>query len=72
MRQSDWAAYLNWVVDAFKLNAAVAQDDTQIHTQICYYEFNDIMDSIVALDTDVITIETSRSDMELLETFKEF
>jgi 5-methyltetrahydropteroyltriglutamate--homocysteine methyltransferase len=72
LRQSDWAAYLNWAVDAFKLNAAVAQDDTQIHTHMCYCEFNDIMDSIAALDADVITIETSRSDMDLLEAFKEF
>ena len=72
LRQSDWAAYLEWAVDAFRLNAAVAQDDTQIHTHMCYCEFNDIMDSIAALDADVITIETSRSDMELLESFEEF
>ncbi|HFK7185943.1 5-methyltetrahydropteroyltriglutamate--homocysteine S-methyltransferase [Serratia odorifera] len=72
LRQSDWAAYLDWAVDAFKLNAAVASDDTQIHTHMCYCEFNDIMDSIAALDADVITIETSRSDMDLLEAFKEF
>ncbi|KGT87734.1 5-methyltetrahydropteroyltriglutamate--homocysteine methyltransferase, partial [Erwinia typographi] len=72
LRQSDWAAYLKWAVDAFRLNAAVAQDDTQIHTHMCYCEFNDIMDSIAALDADVITIETSRSDMELLESFEEF
>ncbi|MDR7345591.1 5-methyltetrahydropteroyltriglutamate--homocysteine methyltransferase [Pantoea alhagi] len=72
LRKSDWAAYLTWAVDAFRLNAAVAQDDTQIHTHMCYCEFNDIMDSIAALDADVITIETSRSDMELLESFEEF
>ena len=72
LRRSDWATYLNWAVDAFKLNAAVASDDTQIHTHMCYCEFNDIMDSIAALDADVITIETSRSDMDLLEAFKEF
>ncbi|WP_428944439.1 5-methyltetrahydropteroyltriglutamate--homocysteine S-methyltransferase [Pantoea sp. FN060301] len=72
LRQSDWAAYLEWAVEAFRLNAAVAQDDTQIHTHMCYCEFNDIMDSIAALDADVITIETSRSDMELLESFEEF
>ncbi|MFU9137503.1 5-methyltetrahydropteroyltriglutamate--homocysteine S-methyltransferase [Erwinia tasmaniensis] len=72
LRQSDWAAYLAWAVDAFRLNAAVAKDDTQIHTHMCYCEFNDIMDSIAALDADVITIETSRSDMELLESFEEF
>ncbi|MEG3128881.1 5-methyltetrahydropteroyltriglutamate--homocysteine S-methyltransferase [Pantoea cypripedii] len=72
LHQSDWAAYLTWAVDAFRLNAAVAQDDTQIHTHMCYCEFNDIMDSIAALDADVITIETSRSDMDLLDAFKEF
>lgn len=72
LHQSDWAAYLAWAVDAFRLNAAVARDDTQIHTHMCYCEFNDIMDSIAALDADVITIETSRSDMELLESFEEF
>ena len=72
LHKSDWAAYLAWAVEAFRLNAAVAQDDTQIHTHMCYCEFNDIMDSIAALDADVITIETSRSDMELLESFEEF
>lgn len=72
LKNSAWQDYLTWAVEAFRLNAAVAQDDTQIHTHMCYCEFNDIMDSIAALDADVITIETSRSDMELLETFKEF
>ncbi|WJV66970.1 5-methyltetrahydropteroyltriglutamate--homocysteine S-methyltransferase [Pectobacteriaceae bacterium CE70] len=72
LHRSDWKAYLEWAVEAFRLNAAVAKDDTQIHTHMCYCEFNDIMDSIAALDADVITIETSRSDMELLESFEEF
>ena len=72
LRQSDWQAYLNWGVEAFRLNAAVVRDDTQIHTHMCYCEFNDIMPSIAALDADVITIETSRSDMELLESFEAF
>ncbi|MDG0803375.1 5-methyltetrahydropteroyltriglutamate--homocysteine S-methyltransferase [Pectobacterium polaris] len=72
LHRSDWDVYLAWAVDAFRLNAAVAKDDTQIHTHMCYCEFNDIMDSIAALDADVITIETSRSDMELLESFEEF
>lgn len=72
LRRSDWQAYLAWGVEAFRLNAAVVRDDTQIHTHMCYCEFNDIMDSIAALDADVITIETSRSDMELLESFEEF
>lgn len=72
LHRSDWQAYLAWGVEAFRLNAAVVRDDTQIHTHMCYCEFNDIMDSIAALDADVITIETSRSDMELLESFEEF
>ncbi|OQV39418.1 5-methyltetrahydropteroyltriglutamate--homocysteine S-methyltransferase [Pantoea vagans] len=72
LHQSEWAAYLNWAVEAFRLNAAVARDETQIHTHMCYCEFNDIMDAIAALDADVITIETSRSDMDLLEAFENF
>ena len=72
LHRSDWAAYLKWAVDAFRLNAAVAKDETQIHTHMCYCEFNDIMDAIAALDADVITIETSRSDMDLLDAFKAF
>jgi len=72
LHQSEWATYLNWAVEAFRLNAAVARDETQIHTHMCYCEFNDIMDAIAALDADVITIETSRSDMDLLEAFEDF
>ncbi|MEY0302862.1 5-methyltetrahydropteroyltriglutamate--homocysteine S-methyltransferase [Providencia manganoxydans] len=72
LRKDEWAEYLNWAVDAFKLSAAIAEDDTQIHTHMCYCEFNDIMDSIAALDADVITIETSRSDMDLLDAFEDF
>ncbi|ECG8592104.1 5-methyltetrahydropteroyltriglutamate--homocysteine S-methyltransferase [Salmonella enterica subsp. salamae] len=72
LRRSDWDAYLKWGVEAFRINAAVAKDDTQIHTHMCYCEFNDIMDAIAALDADVITIETSRSDMELLASFEAF
>ncbi len=72
LHQSEWADYLAWAVEAFRLNAAVASDATQIHTHMCYCEFNDIMNSIAALDADVITIETSRSDMELLESFEQF
>ncbi|SFO38355.1 methionine synthase (B12-independent) [Candidatus Pantoea varia] len=72
LHQSEWAAYLNWAVEAFRLNAAVARDETQIHTHMCYCEFNDIMEAIAALDADVITIETSRSDMDLLASFEHF
>ncbi|MGV3345458.1 5-methyltetrahydropteroyltriglutamate--homocysteine S-methyltransferase [Enterobacteriaceae bacterium LUAb1] len=72
LRQSEWAAYLQWATEAFRLSAAVAKDETQIHTHMCYCEFSDIMDAIAALDADVITIETSRSDMDLLHAFKTF
>ncbi len=72
LRKADWDAYLTWAVDCFRLSAAGVADDTQIHTHMCYCEFNDIMPSIAALDADVISIETSRSDMELLEAFSQF
>lgn len=72
LRHDEWNDYLTWAVDAFKLSAAIADDKTQIHTHMCYCEFNDIMDSIAALDADVITIETSRSDMDLLDAFEYF
>jgi len=72
LRRSDWDAYLAWGVEAFRINAAVARDDTQIHTHMCYSEFNDVIEAIAAMDADVITIETSRSQMELLEAFRAF
>lgn len=72
LRQTEWADYLQWAVQAFQLTAAGVSDSTQIHTHMCYCEFADVMDAIAALDADVITLETSRSDMELLETFRSF
>ncbi len=72
LRKSEWQHYLDWAVNAFKLTAAGVADETQIHTHMCYSEFNDIMPAIAAMDADVITIETSRSDMELLEVFEDF
>lgn len=72
LRRADWAEYLRWAVDAFRLAAGVARDDTQIHTHMCYCEFNDIIDSIAALDADAISIESSRSQMELLRAFGDF
>ena len=72
LRKDDWQVYLDWAVDCFRLSAAGVRDDTQIHTHMCYAEFNDIMPSIAALDADVISIETSRSQMELLSVFGEF
>lgn len=72
LRSADRAAYLKWAVDSFRLSAACVDDGTQIHTHMCYSEFNDIMDSIAALDADVISIETSRSAMDLLQAFVDF
>ncbi len=72
LRQQAWAAYLAWATRAFKISAHKVADETQIHTHMCYCEFNDIMPAIASLDADVITIETSRSDMELLEGFADF
>ena len=69
LRQKHWQDYLGWAVHAFRITASGVRDDTQIHTHMCYSEFNDIISSIAALDADVITIETSRSDMELLDAF---
>lgn len=72
LKKRDHAEYLEWAVDAFKVSAASAKPETQIHTHMCYSEFNEIIDSVAALDADVITIETSRSNMELLKAFEEF
>ena len=72
LKKRGWAGYLDWAVRAFKLVSSGVADGTQIRTHMCYAEFNDILPSIAALDADVITIETSRSDMELLEGFGEF
>lgn len=72
LRRSDWQAYLTWAVDAFRLAANGVQDRTQIHTHMCYSDFNDIIAAIARMDADVITIETSRSDMALLDTFARF
>lgn len=72
LRRSEWPGYLDWAVDAFRLSASGVSDATQIHTHMCYSQFNDIIDAIAALDADVITIETSRSNMELLDAFGDF
>jgi 5-methyltetrahydropteroyltriglutamate--homocysteine methyltransferase len=72
LKQADWAAYLDWAVRAFRITASGVRDETQIHTHMCYSEFNDILPSIAAMDADVITIETSRSRMKLLDGFAEF
>lgn len=72
LKRSDWDNYLQWAGEAFRLSYMGVQDDTQIHTHMCYSEFNDILPAIAGLDADVITIETSRSDMELLTAFADF
>jgi 5-methyltetrahydropteroyltriglutamate--homocysteine methyltransferase len=72
LRRAQWQAYLHWASEAFRLCASGVRDETQIHTHMCYSEFNDVIESIAAMDADVITIETSRSDMELLEAFEAF
>jgi len=72
LRRSQWQAYLGWAVEAFRISANGVRDETQIHTHMCYSEFNDIIGSIAQMDADVITIETSRSDMELLDAFEDF
>ena len=72
LRKSEWQQYLDWAVESFRITANGVTDDTQIHTHMCYSEFNDIIQSIADMDADVITIETSRSDMELLDAFKSF
>ena len=72
LRRAQWQEYLDWAVQAFRLSASGVADETQIHTHMCYSEFNDVIEAIAAMDADVITIETSRSDMELLEAFEQF
>ncbi|MFB9133886.1 5-methyltetrahydropteroyltriglutamate--homocysteine S-methyltransferase [Vibrio olivae] len=72
LKQAEHKAYLDWAVNAFRIAAGSAEPQTQIHTHMCYSEFNEIIDSVAALDADVITIETSRSNMELLRAFEAF
>lgn len=72
LRRADWPAYLVWAVRAFRVAASGVRDETQIHTHMCYSEFNDILPAIADLDADVITMETSRSQLELLEAFADF
>jgi len=72
LRKSQWKEYLQWAVESFRITANGVADETQIHTHMCYSEFNDIIASIADMDADVITIETSRSDMELLDAFDDF
>lgn len=72
LRKEEWATYLDWAIKAFRISASGVKDDTQIHTHMCYSEFNDIIQNIADMDADVITIECSRSQMELLDAFADF
>lgn len=72
LRRENWQEYLDWAVRAFRIAASGVADETQIHTHMCYSEFNDIIQSIADMDADVITIECSRSQMELLDAFADF
>jgi 5-methyltetrahydropteroyltriglutamate--homocysteine methyltransferase len=72
LRREDRKAYLEWAVDAFRIASTVVEDQTQIHSHMCYSEFNDIIERIARLDADVISMESSRSQMELLDAFVEF
>lgn len=72
LRKSDWQSYLQWAVRAFRISSSGVKDETQIHTHMCYSEFNDIIQNIADMDADVITIECSRSQMELLDAFADF
>lgn len=72
LRHADWDEYLQWAVECFRLTAGGVKDETQVHTHMCYADFNDIIQAISAMDADVISIEASRSKMELLNAFKDY
>jgi len=72
LRRSAWKQYLDWAVECFRISASGVKDDTQVHTHMCYSEFNDIIEAVAAMNADVISIETSRSRMELLDAFVQF
>ncbi len=72
LKHSDWESYLKWAVNSFKITTSGVKDTTQIHTHMCYSEFNDIIQAVANMDADVITIETSKSQMKLLDAFVDF
>jgi 5-methyltetrahydropteroyltriglutamate--homocysteine methyltransferase len=72
LRRGEWQTYLDWAVECFRITSSGVADATQIHTHMCYSEFNDIINAIGAMDADVISIETSRSKMELLDAFRDY
>ncbi|WP_119842667.1 5-methyltetrahydropteroyltriglutamate--homocysteine S-methyltransferase [Salinibacter ruber] len=72
LREYQWDDYLDWAVECFRLASSGVRDETQIHTHMCYSEFNDIIEAIADMDADVISVEASRSKMELLDSFDAF
>jgi 5-methyltetrahydropteroyltriglutamate--homocysteine methyltransferase len=72
LRRAAWQDYLDWAVECFRLAASGVKDETQIHTHMCYSEFNDIIEAIATMDADVVSIEASRSKMDLLNAFAQF
>lgn len=72
LRRAEWKGYLDWAVECFRLASSGVRDETQIHTHMCYSEFNDIVAAIAAMDADVISIEAARSRLELLAAFEDF
>ncbi|KAB8037059.1 5-methyltetrahydropteroyltriglutamate--homocysteine S-methyltransferase [Silvanigrella paludirubra] len=72
LKKKDWKNYFDWAIPCFKIASCGISDETQIHTHMCYSEFNDIISYIAELDADVITIECSRSNMELLSAFENY
>ena len=72
LRRAEQEAYLQWTIECFRLASGGVRDETQIHTHMCYAEFNDIIEAIGQMDADVISVEASRSKMELLDTFKQY
>ncbi|MDQ3856461.1 MAG: 5-methyltetrahydropteroyltriglutamate--homocysteine S-methyltransferase, partial [Chloroflexota bacterium] len=71
LRRTEWAEYLDWAVTSFRIATAGVRDDTQIHTHMCYSEFGDIIDAISDMDADVLFIENARSDLEMLDVFRQ-
>jgi 5-methyltetrahydropteroyltriglutamate--homocysteine methyltransferase len=72
LRRRDWPRYLDWAVECFRLASSGVRDETQIHTHMCYSEFNDMIEAIGNMDADVLSIESSRSQMELLDAFEAY
>jgi 5-methyltetrahydropteroyltriglutamate--homocysteine methyltransferase len=72
LRRSEWRSYLEWAVECFRLSSSGVKSETQIHTHMCYSDFNDIIEAVAAMDADVVSIETSRSRMDLLGVFAHY